>query len=161
LTPTALQAQCVVRHLRRSGPGGQHRNKVETAVQLVHRPTGVVAEASERRAQAENLSVALRRLRLELALEIRQPLEPDGVPSALWRSRCRAGRMAVNPAHEDFPALLAEALDVLAAFECQPQHAAAVLTVTASQLVRLLEQEPRALALVNRWRAERQLRRLR
>ncbi len=161
LAPAALQVQCEVRHLRRSGPGGQHRNKVETAVQLVHRPTGLVAEANERRAQGENLAVALRRLRIELALEIRQPLEPDEVPSACWRSRCRAGRIAINPAHEDFPALLAEALDVLSAYECQTQPAAAVLDVTASQLVHLMEHEPRALALVNRWRAARQLRPLR
>jgi hypothetical protein len=156
-----LQAQCEVRHLRRSGPGGQHRNKVETAVQLLHRATGVKAEANERRSQAENLAVALRRLRIELALVIRLPLEPDYQPSPLWRSRCQAGRIGVSRSHEDFPAVLAEALDVLAAHAHQPQPAAAALGSTASQLVRLLQQEPRALALVNRCRAEHQLRRLR
>ena len=49
-----LLAECEVRRLRRSGPGGQHRNKVETAVALRHLPTGVQAEANERRSQAQN-----------------------------------------------------------------------------------------------------------
>ena len=41
-----LLADCDVRFTRRSGPGGQNRNKVETAVVLTHRPTGLVAEAT-------------------------------------------------------------------------------------------------------------------
>ena len=42
-----LQA-CTETRTKRSGPGGQHRNKVETAVILHHDQTGVSAEASER-----------------------------------------------------------------------------------------------------------------
>ena len=61
-SPEQLWAECEARRLRRSGPGGQHRNKVETAVSLRHLSTGVCAEASERRSQAQNRSVALFRL---------------------------------------------------------------------------------------------------
>ena len=64
ISPEVLLRQCVESRTRRSGPGGQHRNKVETAVVLRHEPTGVTAEASERRSQAENRIVALARLRL-------------------------------------------------------------------------------------------------
>ncbi|MFN5707736.1 MAG: peptide chain release factor family protein, partial [Planctomycetota bacterium] len=52
-----LLADCDVVRTRRGGPGGQHRNKVETAVVITHRPSGVSAEANERRSQAENRKV--------------------------------------------------------------------------------------------------------
>jgi len=156
-----LLAECDVRRLRRSGPGGQHRNKVETAISLHHLPTGVRAEASERRSQAQNQSVALFRLRVNLALEVRRVCGPDYEPSSLWQSRCCGGALKLNAAHDDFPTLLAEALDVLAALDFEPKPAAAVLRCTPSQLIRLLKLDPRALALVNRWRREHQLHALR
>ena len=71
LPPDELLAQCDVQFVRRSGPGGQHRNKVSTGVVLVHRPTGIKAEANERRSQAENRTAACLRLRVNLALEVR------------------------------------------------------------------------------------------
>jgi hypothetical protein len=156
-----LLAECEVRRLRRSGPGGQHRNKVETAVSLHHLPTGVRAEASERRSQAQNQSAALFRLRVHLALVVRRTRGADYVPSPLWQARCGGGMLKLSAGHDDFPSLLAEALDVLAACDADPKRAATVLGFTPSQLVRLLKLDPRALALVNCWRREREMHALR
>jgi hypothetical protein len=156
-----LLAECDVRRTRRSGPGGQNRNKVETAVVLVHRPTGIGAEASERRSQGENLRVAVFRLRLNLAREVRRPVAADAAPSELWQTRCRDGRIVVSAGHDDFPALLAEALDMLAAHGFDPRPAAAVLGCTASQLTRFLKAEPPALVRVNEERRKQGLHALR
>ena len=48
LTGPHLRKQCQVTFGRTSGPGGQHRNKVETAVRIIHVPTGIRAAAGER-----------------------------------------------------------------------------------------------------------------
>jgi hypothetical protein len=152
-----LLADCEVRHLRRSGPGGQHRNKVETAVQLRHLSTDVRAEANERRSQAVNHKVAVRRLRVNLALEVRLARRPQESPSQLWRTRVAGGRISVSAAHADFPGLLAEALDVIEASEADLKRAAVALGSTASQIVRFLRKEPRAMAMFNAWRKERGL----
>ncbi len=154
LTDEALLKFCRQSHSRASGPGGQHRNKVQTAVTLTHAPTGRSASASERRSQSENLRVALRRLRVELALHERAAWSE---PSALWRSRCRDRRIVLNPEHRDYPAMLAEALDVLDLCKLDPRKAGDCLDITPTQLIRLLADEPRALTHFNSLRRARNL----
>jgi hypothetical protein len=145
----ALLAQCDTRRTRRSGPGGQNRNKVETAIVLRHRPTGIVAEANERRTQGENLRVALFRLRVNLAIAVRSARPDRETPSALWKSRCPHGRIAVHPTHDDFPELLAEALDIVEASGHDLKRAAQQLGCTSSQLTRFLKIESRAFHALN------------
>ena len=140
MDPDALLAECTARRQRRSGPGGQHRNKVETGVFLRHSPTGIEAAATEKRSQASNHRVAVFRLRLRLAIQHRTSRESQGV-SALWRSRCRGGRLEVAAAHDDFPALVAEALDVLAEEEGIHTSAAQRLGISGSQLVKFLKKD--------------------
>lgn len=66
---------------RGSGPGGQKRNKTESAVDLTHVPTGVVVHCETERSQSQNKALALEMLRSRLATahEERNKRQRDGV----------------------------------------------------------------------------------
>ncbi len=148
-----LLADCQIKRTRGSGPGGQHRNKVETAIVVMHLPSGLRGEASERRSQQQNRQQAILRLRVRLALEVRQ--EPSMQPSELWRQRVSGGRISVSAQHEDFPALLSEVLDLLHSKGYAISPTGEFLGITSSQLVKFLKVEPATLQQVNLERESR------
>lgn len=155
LPEPALLRDCTITRGRSGGPGGQHRNKTETHIIITHTPTGLIGQAGERRSAEVNRKVALRRLRLELATRHRLGVSPGEARTELWIRRCRGGRIACNPAHADFPAMLALALDVLEACRLDHKRAAIRLGCTPSQLVRFLKDHPPAWGLVNEQRGGR------
>ena len=68
-----LLADCDVETYRASGPGGQHRNKTESAVRMTHRPTGIVRIATEHRSQLRNRELVLERMWRALEARKRKP----------------------------------------------------------------------------------------
>ena len=58
----SLERDCDLEFIVAGGPGGQHRNKVETGVRLRHRETGIVVMARERRSQSANREEAYQRM---------------------------------------------------------------------------------------------------
>jgi protein subunit release factor B len=83
----SLERDTEMEFVKASGPGGQHRNKRETGVRLVHRPSGITVTAVERRSQAMNRSVAFERLQT-LLIELQRP-EIERVPTAPSRAAKR------------------------------------------------------------------------
>jgi len=153
---------------RSSGPGGQHRNRVATAIRITHVPTGITAMATEKRSQLDNKVEALFRMRVKLAIQVRSEFVdgdfiPPGEykPSELWVRRLKGAKMKVNPKHADFPALLAEVLDRLHLEEDDLGRTATAFRISNSQLIKFLAVDPSVLHALNERRKSKGQRSLR
>lgn len=152
ISPEELSSQCELRTQRRSGPGGQHRNKTSSGVFLFHAATGVTAEATERRSQADNRRVAFGRMRLKLALEVRtiSPLVAlITSQERLIRDRLRNRRMRVSQQHADYPVLISLLLNDLYVSGGQPSLLTEEWGVGSSAIVRFLKTFPPSWVFVN------------
>jgi protein subunit release factor B len=75
LTIAALKNEVEITAFRSSGPGGQHKNKTESAIRIKHLPTGIIVVATESRSQIKNRELAWQRL-LEKLAKRRQKRKP-------------------------------------------------------------------------------------
>jgi len=92
----SLERDCDLEFFIASGPGGQHRNKVETGVRLTHRTSGISVIATERRSQHANREMAYERMaaRLEEMQHISPPRKPTRPTAASRERRLEAKRRA-------------------------------------------------------------------
>lgn len=67
-----LARDCDVTPFKSSGPGGQKKNKTESSVRVVHRPSGITRIATESRSQTRNRELALERVWEELQRRARK-----------------------------------------------------------------------------------------
>jgi hypothetical protein len=138
----ALIGQCEVDRYRASGPGGQHRNKTESAVRLRHKLTGVAAIGEDSRSQAENKVHAVRRLRSAIALDVREPVQLDGyTPSARLAAFVAKGTAPLGAKTRqtgEFWAAIAELLDLLVANNLEIGTSAQRLGISTGALSKLL-----------------------
>jgi hypothetical protein len=149
----ALLAECDVDTYRASGPGGQKRNKTESAVRLRHKPSGLSVIAEESRSQAENRTRALKRLRKALALRLRSPVEGEGVPPAVFACIDRTGRLSVGQRDARYLPAAASVLDLLLELRGSVADTAQRLGITTGNLSSFLTADPDLLLEANRLRA--------
>ena len=161
----ALIAQCEVDRYRASGPGGQHRNKTESAVRLRHKLTGISAIGEDSRSQSENKLHAVRRLRSALALAVREPVNLDGFrPSPRLAAFVAAGTAPLGAKTRntgEFWTAIAELLDLLVAGELEIGTTAQRLGITTGALSKLLLHDDHVARAVNDLRRARGMRPLR
>ena len=148
-----LLAQCEVHTFRASGPGGQKRNKTDSAVRIVHRPSGVTVIANESRSQHENRARALKRLRKALTLRLRRPVEANGVPPAVASVIGRDGRLRVGQRDVRYLPAAGAVLDLLQATSGSVSEAAQRAGVSTANLSSFLTADEDLLVEANRLRA--------
>jgi hypothetical protein len=149
-----LLAQCRVDLYRGSGPGGQKRNKTSNAVRITHLPTGLSATATESRSLAENKLYALRRLRMRLITDIREPVDLPRFDPPDWLLSIRhAKRLDVSHRHPFYYATAGLMLDLLA-INGNPAAVAVNLGVSTTTVIKLLETEHQLWAAANALRAK-------
>ena len=160
-----LERACAMHRYRASGPGGQHRNKTESAIRLRHLALGVTVHADGSRSQAENRATAVTRMREALALPVRQPVVLEG-----WQSDAAiagfvggGGRDSTRRSRQGGAVLLqfARLLDVLDACGGEMGAAAQALATSSSALSKLLTYDDDVVRAVNELRSRRGLRALR
>jgi protein subunit release factor B len=84
-----LKSESRIDFFKSSGPGGQRKNKRETAVRVTHEPSGIVVIATESRSQAMNLALALKRLKekIERRAQRQKPRIATKTPRSVTMAR--------------------------------------------------------------------------
>ncbi|KAL4303410.1 hypothetical protein GQ457_10G015530 [Hibiscus cannabinus] len=159
-----LMRQCEMTSFKASGPGGQHRNKRESAVRLKHLPTGIVAQAVEDRSQHMNRASALARLRTLIALKVRNPVSLDSYspPSELLQILPRSSTLRtsdsgpqIGPNNPKFALGMQALLDLIFAVEGSVSDAAKLLGMSTGALSRLILSDDSLWKAVNELRASK------
>jgi hypothetical protein len=141
LTDEELFAQCEFDRYRASGPGGQKRNKTDSAVRLRHRPTGLLVTAADSRSQHDNRARAIKRMRAALAFDVRQSTYEAPPPAAILQAKV-AGKLAVRERDPNFLPAYAWVLDVLFEQLGRLAETAERLGISTGGLVKFLETSP-------------------
>jgi hypothetical protein len=153
LSDEVLLAQCDVDTYRASGPGGQKRNKTESAVRLRHRPSGLSVIAEESRSQPENKARALRRLRKAMALRLRRDVDANVAPVEVQACIDKRGRLDVGRRDARYLPAVGAVLDILVACKGSVSEAARRLGITTGNLSSFLTEDEDVYVEANRLRA--------
>ena len=150
LSPEALLAVCQMTCFRSTGPGGQHKNKTDSAVRLTLKEMPeITASADDSRSQHQNKTAALKRLRLEIAYALR-------LEACIW-----TGDVKMNSSNPQYPYLIASLLDALETADYQLASAAELFGQSTGQINKILRRDDTLRQYVNTQRQKRNMKALR
>ncbi len=155
LTDAQLLSECECDRWRASGPGGQKRNKTESAIRLRHLSSGLAVICSESRSQATNRRKAIKRLREQAAMQLREPIDEteyrigghlaDLIASGSFRG-------PVRQQQTQYLCAVSELLDVFVACHCSLGPTAKMIGLSTSKLSRMLRSDERVVRQIGELR---------
>lgn len=170
LTDEEILAQCDIHIYKASGPGGQHRNKVSSAVRLKHKITGITATANDSRSQHSNRKMAMQRMRMNIALRLRSPIplthEKSNLPEILTECihvaskgpKAGSARLTIGRKNHRFWTVAALLLDLLGGAEGKLAQVSGNLGITTGNLTSVFKSDRHLLAAVQKIRKSHNMR---
>ena len=133
---------CLIDFYKARGPGGQKKNKTESAVRLTLKESQISATAAEDRQQSVNRTKAVKRLKLQIAFEERLPPEQ-------W-----SGQLDMNPSNKNYPLFCAILIDHCVEQNWQISSVATHYGLSTGKLIKILATSDTLWQEVNRQRAK-------
>jgi hypothetical protein len=137
-----LEKSCRLDFFKASGRGGQKRNKTSNAVRFTHEPSGIAVSDCSGRSQHQNRATALKKLRYQIALQVR--MVPGTHPE----------RLDVSLSNSEYPLFAAHILDILNANDFTINRAAQSLEISTSKLIKILQRDKNLWQLVQEEKTE-------
>jgi hypothetical protein len=131
-----LFSLCTMKHFQAPGPGGQKKNRKYSAIRIIHKPTNLSVTSTETRSQSDNRHIALRKLRIKLAIEIRGP-------------SIFLDRLKISMSSPLYPSWIALLFDKLWEFEFSISRTAKSLNISTSKLVKLIARDSNIWQIIN------------
>ena len=113
---------------KRSGNGGQKRNKTSSAVRVTLKELAISAEDCTERSQKLNRSKALQKLRRKIAMTVRQDMSDEIIT-------------IVAPSNDRYPLFLARLIDLLSSVNYSFKECGLKLNLSSSQVEKLLRRD--------------------
>ena len=164
LSDDQLLGECECDTWRASGPGGQKRNKTESAIRLRHHSSGLAVTCSESRSQATNRRRAVARLREAIALQLRESIVVDSHrPGRLLAELLLFGslRGRAKQRTPEYLTAIAELLDIFVGHSCSLGATATQVGLSTGKLSRFLRGDERIVRRIGELRRSAGLKPLR
>jgi len=131
-----LFAHCAMESFQASGPGGQKRNRKLSAVRIIHKPSNISVTSTETRSQSNNRHIALKKLRIKLAVEVRGPA-------------ISLDRLKISLSNSIYPLWIALLFDKLWEFDFSISKTAESLGISTSKLIKLIARDSNIWKIIN------------